>query len=82
MKMIATWFSSSRGLAVGTVVGALTVGKATPYLVHAIGGASIAAVVWTSSLGALIGAALVALGYRDGPYPFPRGILGVSSLRR
>jgi MFS family permease len=71
MKMISTWFSSSRGLAVGTVVGALTVGKATPYLVHAIGGASIAAVVWTSSLGALIGAALVALGYRDGPYPFP-----------
>ncbi len=71
MKMISTWFSSSRGLAVGTVVGALTVGKATPYLVHAIGGAGIAAVVWTSSLGALVGAALVALGYRDGPYPFP-----------
>lgn len=70
MKMISTWFSSARGLAVGTVVGALTVGKATPYLVHAIGGASTGAVVWTSSLGALIGAALVALAYRDGPYPF------------
>jgi len=38
MKMIATWFRSQRGLAIGTVVGALTIGKATPYLVHAIPG--------------------------------------------
>lgn len=30
MKMIATWFRSARGLAIGTVVGALTVGKALP----------------------------------------------------
>ena len=32
MKMVSTWFQSARGLAIGTVVGALTVGKATPYL--------------------------------------------------
>jgi MFS family permease len=32
MKMISTWFRSRRGLAVGTVVGGLTVGKALPYL--------------------------------------------------
>ena len=30
MKMIATWFRARRGLAVGTIVGALTVGKALP----------------------------------------------------
>jgi hypothetical protein len=30
MKMAATWFKARRGLAVGTVVGALTVGKAYP----------------------------------------------------
>jgi MFS family permease len=30
MKMVATWFRSGRGLAIGTVVGALTVGKAAP----------------------------------------------------
>ncbi|MBT7502048.1 MAG: MFS transporter, partial [Gemmatimonadales bacterium] len=29
MKMISTWFRSARGFAIGTVVGALTVGKAT-----------------------------------------------------
>jgi MFS family permease len=42
MKMIATWFRARRGLAVGTSDGALTVGKATPYLVHAIPGAGVA----------------------------------------
>ena len=35
MKMAATWFRSARGLAIGTIVGALTVGKAMPYLVKA-----------------------------------------------
>jgi hypothetical protein len=71
MKMAATWFRARRGLAVGTVVGALTVGKAGPYLVHALPGAGIAPVVLTASGTALVAAALVWLGYRDGPYPFP-----------
>lgn len=70
MKMISTWFRSARGLAVGTIVGALTVGKAMPYLVRALRGASVEGVVGTTSLGALLAALLVALSYRDGPYPF------------
>lgn len=70
MKMISTWFRSARGFAVGTVVGALTVGKAMPYLVRALRGASVGSVVGTTSLGALLAATLVALSYRDGPYPF------------
>ncbi len=70
MKMIATWFRAQRGLAIGTVVGALTIGKATPYLVHAIPGVGVRPVVLTASAGAVIGALLVGFGYRDGPYPF------------
>ena len=70
MKMTATWFRSERGLAIGVIVGALTVGKATPYLVRAIPHVGIRPVVLTSSAGALVGAALVAIAYRDGPYPF------------
>ena len=70
MKMISTWFRSARGFAVGTVVGALTVGKAMPYLVGALRGASVESVVGTTSLGAVLAAILVALSYRDGPYPF------------
>jgi MFS family permease len=71
MKMIATWFKSRRGLAVGTVVGALTVGKATPYLVHAFPGTGVRTIVLTGSASALLAAALVWLAYRDGPHPFP-----------
>jgi MFS family permease len=72
MKMIATWFRSGRGLAIGTVVGALTVGKAAPYLLKAIGGAGAATVVAGASAGALVAAALVGTLYRDGPHPFER----------
>jgi MFS family permease len=71
MKMVATWFRARRGLAIGTVVGALTVGKATPYLVHACRGAGVTGVVLIASSGALAAALLVLAGYHDGPYPFP-----------
>lgn len=71
MKMIATWFKARRGLAVGTIVGALTVGKATPYFVHAFPGAGISTIVLAGSISAAVAAGLVFLSYRDGPYPFP-----------
>ncbi len=71
MKMASTWFRARRGLAIGTVVGALTVGKATPYLVHSFPSAGPAVVVLTASACAMLAALLVALFYRDGPYPFP-----------
>ncbi len=72
MKMTATWFRSNRGLAIGILIGALTVGKAVPYLVDGLGGASMAAVVGTTSAGAAIAALLVLATYRDGPHAFPR----------
>ncbi|MBL0938478.1 MAG: MFS transporter [Gemmatimonadaceae bacterium] len=71
MKMIATWFRIRRGLAVGTIVGALTLGKGIPYLVHAFPEAGMAAVLLTASGGAALAALLVWFGYSDGPYPFP-----------
>jgi MFS family permease len=72
MKMVATWFRSSRGLAIGTVVGALTVGKALPYLLRAFPSLGWRTVVAAASGGAVVSALLVALAYRDGPFPFPR----------
>jgi MFS family permease len=72
MKMIATWFQSSRGLAIGTIVGALTLGKATPYLTRALEGANLEPVVLAASAGAVLAAGLVGVGYRDGPFPFAR----------
>ncbi len=72
MKMIATWFQSGRGLAIGTIVGALTLGKATPYLMRALEGANLEPVVLTASAGAVAAALLVTLGYSEGPFPFAR----------
>lgn len=51
MKMISTWFRSGRGLAIGTVVGALTVGKASPYLLKALPALPLDAVILGASLG-------------------------------
>jgi MFS family permease len=72
MKMTATWFRAARGLAIGVVVGALTAGKATPYLIKALGGGTMESVVVATSLAALGAALLVALLYRDGPFGFER----------
>ena len=72
MKMASTWFRERRGLAIGIVVGALTIGKALPYLIHSVAGAELRTVVAGASLAAVAGAVLVAVAYVDGPAPFPR----------
>jgi MFS family permease len=72
MKMAATWFQASRGLAIGVIVGALTVGKALPYLVNAMAQLDYRFVIQTTSGGALFAALLVLTGYRDGPFAFQR----------
>ena len=72
MKMIATWFADRRGIAIGTIVGALTAGKALPYLLRAAPDAGVTSVLAGASVAALLAAAIVVLFYRDGPVPFPR----------
>jgi MFS family permease len=73
MKMVATWFRAARGLAIGTLVGALTVGKAAPYLVHALSGSvDPRFVVLSASAGAAVAGLLVLAMYREGPFAFPR----------
>lgn len=81
MKMASTWFRAQRGLAIGTVVGALVIGKSTPYLIHALPDTSPTVVVSIASAGALLSALLVATWYHDGQYafaarPFSFGLVG------
>lgn len=71
MKMAATWFRARRGLAVGTVVGALTVGKASPYLWRLLPDATLAQVVLSASAASVVAAAVVTILWRDGPFAFP-----------
>lgn len=71
MKLMATWFRDRRGMALGFLVGALTLGKATPYLVNAIGSSNWRLNVLSVSFLAIIGGAIVLLFVSDGPYALP-----------
>ncbi len=67
MKIAAGWFRMRRGFALGVLVGALTLGKATPHLMTALfGQAWQTPMVWTSLL-AVAGALVALLVVRDGP---------------
>jgi MFS family permease len=72
LKLMSSWFRTGRGLALGIMVGALTVGSAAPHLVNGLGGADWRAVVIVTSVLTLCGGLLVELTVADGPYPFPR----------
>jgi MFS family permease len=71
MKLMAGWFQKDRGLAIGTLVGALTLGAAYPHFVAGrgiIGNMTWQAVIATTSVGALLSAAIVAVLVRRGPF--------------
>ncbi len=72
MKIIATWTDRDRGLAIGLLVGALTVGSASPHLVRALGGVrDWQLVLFTVSGLATIGAVLSWCAGTLGPYSAP-----------
>jgi MFS family permease len=68
MKLATTWTVRNRGLAVGLVVGALTVGSASPHLVHSLVDFEWPQVVLVSSVLAAIGGAIVLLFVEEGPF--------------
>jgi MFS family permease len=74
MKLAAGWFRRDRGLAIGVVNGALTVGVALPFLFRALGayaGVDWRPVVLAASVAGVIGALLVAYAGRTGPLDVP-----------
>ena len=81
LKLMATWFQRGRGTALGIIVGALTLGSATPHLVNALGGLDWHTVVYATSALTLAGG-LLALAVRDGPYPFPQATFDPHQARR
>lgn len=70
LKVMAGWFDRGRGMALGVLVGALTVGSAGPHLIRGMGfgwqgviaGASVLAIVGTVIMGVLV---------TDGPFESP-----------
>jgi len=71
MKIIATWFRERRGLAIGILIGALTVGSATPHLIRGVTDLPWRQTLLAASGLAAIAALIVWLGVREGPYRFP-----------
>lgn len=71
MKIMATWFQRSRGMALGVLVGALTLGKASPYLVNGLGSANWRHNIFFISLLAVAGGLIVLLFVGDGPHALP-----------
>ena len=68
MKLVVSWTPQHTGHALGWLVGMLTLGTALPHLVRAVGWAlDWRAVIVTSSLAALLAAAMV-LRLGDGPH--------------
>jgi MFS family permease len=79
MKLMATWFKQGRGLAIGVLVGALTVGSASPPVINALpldawsrqyagGLESWRVVLLAASASAIAAAILAALFARSGPH--------------
>ena len=72
LKLMATWFREGRGIALGILVGALTVGSAMPHLVNGLGGLDWRVVIYATSALTLIGGLVAGFAVGEGPYPFPR----------
>lgn len=73
LKLMATWFIRGRGLALGFLIGALTLGSSMPHLFRALTtGLDWRAVVVGTSLSALASALVFAGAVREGPHTFGR----------
>ena len=67
LKAMAGWFHHGRGMALGVLVGALSVGSALPHLIRGFG-VEWEGVVLSASVLALVGAFTMSKWVEDGPY--------------
>jgi MFS family permease len=68
MKIVAGWFKNRRGVALGVLIGSLTLGKALPYLFAALSNGSWRSGMLLSSVLSLAAGVLVLVAVRDGPF--------------
>lgn len=75
LKLMATWFRKGRGLALGFLIGALTLGSAVPHLVRALtGGIAWQNVVAATTAATAASALLFLVTLKEGPHGFGRAI--------
>jgi MFS family permease len=71
MKIMATWFREGRGQAIGILVGALTIGSATPWLIRGLTPLPWRQTLLAASTLAVLAAVVVIALVREGPNRFP-----------
>jgi MFS family permease len=72
MKIVSTWTQKDRGLGIGLLVGALTLGSASPQLLNALGDTkNWQNVLYISAAAAALGGLIAASFVRQGPYQSP-----------
>ncbi len=71
LKLMTSWFESGRGLALGVLVGALTLGSALPQLINSFASLPWRGVLAVSSSLALLGAVVAWQWVRPGPLARP-----------
>ena len=73
VKLIATWFQKSRGVAMGVIIGALTLGSAAPHFFRAMTpDTDWLIVIWVSSLMTFLAGMIVVFFVSEGPFYFAR----------
>lgn len=83
MKLVATWFVRNRGLALGAVVGALTLGSSMPHLFRSIAeNVDWHLVISLSSIASIAAAVLFFLFAKEGPQPFGRATFNPGQIGR
>ncbi|MCP3989358.1 MAG: MFS transporter [Actinomycetia bacterium] len=68
LKAMSSWFRIGRGLALGVMIGALTVGSALPHLLNALGGFSWKPTLLIASGLTVVGGVVAETLGRDGPF--------------
>ena len=71
LKIISGWFRSGRGIAIGTMIGALTLGSGSPHLLGSVFVAEWELTLYLSSAFAAIAGGIVYYFVKDGPFDVP-----------
>ncbi len=82
MKIMTTWTREDRGLGIGMLVGALTVGSASPHLINALGGVGDwRPVLYLAAGSALLGSVIAFFFVEEGPFRSSAPRLSLSHVR-
>ncbi len=68
LKAMSSWYRTGRGLALGVMIGALTVGSALPHLINGLGGLHWKGTLAVASSITVIGGLIAEFTAGDGPY--------------